>query len=53
LSSEGGITSLAFTPDDQDIIVGSANGKVTVITDPKSRFHMLESAIMKTFIGLI
>jgi len=53
LHADGGITSIAFTPDNQYIIVGSKNGKITIVTDPKSRYHMLEIAFKKTFIGLI
>jgi WD40 repeat protein len=49
----GPIRSLTFTPDHQYILVGSENGKFSIVADPLSRLHMLHRVLSKTFFGAI
>lgn len=49
----GPIRSLAFTPDYQYILVGSEDGRFSVVADPLSRLQMLHRVLNRTFFGVI
>jgi WD40 repeat protein len=49
----GPITSLAFTPDHQYILVGCEDGSFSVVADPLSRLQMLHRVLSRTFFGVI
>ena len=49
----GSIRSLAFTPDYQYILVGSEEGRFSVVADPLSRLQMLHRVLSRTFFGVI
>ena len=49
LRSEGGVTSITFSPEDFSVLqycfIGSSSGKISIISDPKHRLKMMQSAI--------
>ena len=47
-SDHGAITCLWFTEDYQFLLIGSADGTISIGTDPDARWKLLHAAIQKT-----
>jgi len=48
LSQHGAITSLAFSEDNQFLLIGSADGSFSIATDPEARLRAFDAALQKT-----
>ncbi len=48
----GPIRCLNFTPDHQYLLVGSEDGRFSVLADPLSRLQMLHRVLSRTFFGI-
>jgi hypothetical protein len=49
----GPIRSLAFTPDQQYVLLGCEDGRFVVVADPVCRLQMLHRVLTRTFFGVI
>lgn len=47
----GGVTCIQMSANKEYLLAGSENGEVSIITDTKTRFLMLDLALSKHFVG--
>ncbi|CAM9106363.1 unnamed protein product [Choristocarpus tenellus] len=51
IQGHGEIACMRLSPDHQYLLVGSEDGEVSIITDARTRLHMLDLALKKAFVS--